>query len=119
MLDDVCRELRKLSIQERFMDNGGISVLGRWLEPLPDGTFPNINVVKEVLVTINALQINPDNLQDSTNLGRIVKVYANGQSGIQAVQALAKTIVDKWNRMVFKINTSYGDNQQTGTADDD
>lgn len=37
------------------MEIGGIGLLGRWLEALPDGTYPNISVVREILMTINAL----------------------------------------------------------------
>jgi hypothetical protein len=36
LLDQVCRELKKLSIQEVFLDNMGQNMLGHWLERLPD-----------------------------------------------------------------------------------
>lgn len=101
LLDQVNRDLRKLSIQEKFLDIGGISMLGRWLEPLPDGTYPNVQVAKEILMTINSLQIDSDNLQRSKNLGFIVKQYALGCTGNLSLQVLAKQIVDKWSRMVF------------------
>jgi len=55
LVDQVTKDLRKLSVQEKFLDIGGISMLGRWLEPLPDRTYPNINVAKEVLNTLNSL----------------------------------------------------------------
>jgi transcription factor SPN1 len=55
LVDQVTKDLRKLSVQEKFLDIGGISMLGRWLEPLPDRTYPNINVAKEILNTLNSL----------------------------------------------------------------
>ena len=103
LLDSVNRDLRKLAIQEKFLDIGGISMLGRWLEPLPDGTYPNATVAKEILMTINSLQIDSDNLQRSKNLGSIVKQYASGCTGNLSLQVLSKQIVDKWSRMVFQI----------------
>ena len=37
-------------------------MLGHWLESLPDGTYPDIAIVKEILNTINALDIQPEDL---------------------------------------------------------
>ena len=76
-------------------------MLAKWLEPLPDGTYPNINIARDILTTVNSLQIDSDNLQRSQKLGRIVKAYADGSSGMTGVQGLAKSIMDKWSRMVF------------------
>lgn len=71
-------------------------------------------MVKEILHCIDTLPIHPDNLIESRNLGRIVKHYASGKAGIPQVQGMAKSIMDKWSRMVFGINTSYeGENVDT------
>ena len=111
LLDEVTRELRKQAIQEKFISGGYCSILGHWLEPLPDGTYPNINVTTEMLHCIGALQICPDELQDAANLGRIIKAYARGVTGNQQVQSMAKVIMDRWSRMVFNISTAY-DNER-------
>lgn len=55
MLEDVTRKLRKQLISEKFINLGGCQILGRWLEPLPDGTYPNQKVVTEILHCINSL----------------------------------------------------------------
>jgi hypothetical protein len=89
-LDSVCRELKKLSVQEAFLDINGCTQLGNWLEPLPDGTYPNINIVREILNTINALPIEPENLQLSPNLKAVVKSYCAGAPGMQSIQPLAR-----------------------------
>ena len=49
MLDEVSKELRKRSIQEPFIDNGGIRALHCWLNPLPDSTCPNVQILQEIL----------------------------------------------------------------------
>ena len=59
--------------------------MGHWLEALPDGTYPNIHVVKEILTTINLLNIDSDNLERSKNVGSIVRKYANGTTGVNSV----------------------------------
>lgn len=45
MLDEVTKELRKRSIQDPFIDNGGIRALHSWLNPLPDSTSPNVRIL--------------------------------------------------------------------------
>jgi hypothetical protein len=82
MLDSVSKELRKLSLQEKFIDLGGAHLLGRWLEPLPDNTYPNVAIVQEILQTISIMNIDTETLNGkSANLGKIVRAYAQGEAG--------------------------------------
>lgn len=37
----------------------------------------------------------------------MVQYYAEGIANMPSVRRLAKSILDKWNRMIFQINTSY------------
>ena len=64
-----------------FIEEDGCKMLGHWLEALPDGTYPNIKIASEVLATLNALPIEPDDLEDSPNLKLIVKRYSTGEAG--------------------------------------
>ena len=82
-------------------------MLGHWLEPLPDKTYPNILIVQEILNTVNALPIEPEDLQNSPNLKHIVKLYSTGETGMKKVQTLARQIYDKWSRLMNNINTRY------------
>ena len=45
MAKEVYEALRKINIQESFLEQGGGRVLAEWLDMLPDGTFPNFNLV--------------------------------------------------------------------------
>jgi hypothetical protein len=49
LVEEVSRQLRRTAISSVFIENGGCGLLGQWLEPLPDGTFPNLTVVQEIL----------------------------------------------------------------------
>lgn len=44
MANEVYESLRKINVQERFLELGGCRVLADWLDMLPDGTFPNFNL---------------------------------------------------------------------------
>lgn len=107
LVEEVSRQLRRSAISQVFLDNGGCGLLGQWLEPLPDGTFPNLTVVQEILSTIDLLSIGPDELQTDKNLGRIVKLYARNIPNMPQVVNLAKKIIDRWSRLVFGIKTNY------------
>jgi len=80
-LDSVSRELKKLSVQEMFIEEEGCNVLALWLHSLPDGTYPNIKIASEVLATLSALPIDPNMLHESVNLMKIVKAYSLGEAG--------------------------------------
>ena len=45
LLSQVTKELRRIPIQEEFLDYGGCEQLADWLYPLPDGTYPNVKIV--------------------------------------------------------------------------
>lgn len=118
-LEQISKQIRRIPIQEQFIDQGGCTALGEWLYPLPDGTFPNVKVVQEILLCVDSLHIEPVDLQRSKNLPKIIRAYANGKANMPQVQGLAKSIVDKWSRAVFGISTSYYDAVRGGGDDDD
>lgn len=40
-------------LQQEFLDHGVLTLLKNWLEPLPDGSLPNINIRATVLRVLN------------------------------------------------------------------
>lgn len=107
LLDQVTQDLRRCAIQHFFLENGGCTVMSQWLEGLPDGTYPNLSVVQEILGVLDNLQIEPEYLLNAKKLGRVIKIYANDKANMPQVASLAKSIMDKWSRMVFGISTTY------------
>lgn len=116
-LDEVTKELRRIPIQQDFLDRGGCNALADWLYPLPDGTYPNVKVVNEILQVVDTLDINSDLLSNS-KLGRMIKIYAKNKAKMPQVVDLAKRIEDKWSRMIFGISTRYYDGDR-GRDDDE
>lgn len=115
-LDKVTKELRRIPLQSYFLDSGGCHTLADWLYPLPDGTYPNVKVVTEILGVVDTLAIDSDNLENTQRLVKVVKAYAKNRANMASVQELAKRIVDKWSRMIFGISTTYYD---PGREEDD
>lgn len=95
-----------MQIQKRFLEKGGCQVLADWIDLMPDGTFPNQNFVEGVLQCIDSLQVDTNDLEDS-RLGQVVQYYAEGLANMPAMRPLAKSITDKWSRIIYQINTKY------------
>ena len=78
MSSNVYSLLRKSTVQEEFITGDrGHDVLAKWLEVMPDGTFPSYNLVKGLLECINSLQIDESHLENS-ELIDAVNYYAEG-----------------------------------------
>ena len=118
LLDTITKELRRIPIQPDFLDGGGCEALADWLDPLPDGTYPHVKVVSEILQVIDTLDIGSDLLANS-KLGKMIKIYAKNRAKMPQVVDLAKRIEDKWSRMIFGISTRYYDGGAGGRDDDD
>ena len=122
-LDHVTKELRRIPIQNSFIEKAGCDALANWLYPLPDGTFPNVKVVTEILSVIETMSIEMNFLEES-KLGRVVRVYAKNKANMPQVLEMAKRILDKWSRMFCGITTSfydggrYGDDEDEGATQD-
>ncbi|CDW71719.1 protein iws1 homolog [Stylonychia lemnae] len=106
MAKEVYEQLRKINIQENFLEQGGCHVLGCWLDMLPDGTFPNFNLVNGLLNCISTLKIYTNQLEES-GLAQKVQLYEQGASKQAELQRLAKHIIDKWSRQLYQINQEY------------
>ncbi|CDW85673.1 protein iws1 homolog [Stylonychia lemnae] len=100
-------QLRKMPIQEKFLDQGGCKILADWLDMMPDGTFPNVNLVEGMLNCIDGLRLEVDHL-DQSGLGQIIQYYAEGIAKTSlTIQRQAKSIIEKWCRFIYNIKQSY------------
>ena len=60
-----------------------------------------------MLLCIDSLHIDPENLQRSNSLGRIINIYASDEANMPQVIGIARQIKEKWSRMIFGIQTGY------------
>ncbi len=89
MVKQVDSELRKMSIQQEFLSLNGCECLANWIDLNPNKTFPNMNVVEEVLAILFRLTINTEHLQNS-KLAQVVGYYAEGLAHYKDAQKLAQ-----------------------------
>ncbi|MBA0621483.1 hypothetical protein Godav_007098 [Gossypium davidsonii] len=85
--------LSKKQLQPEFLDHGVLTLLKNWLEPLPDGSLPNINIRAAIL------QI----------LSDVIMFLSKSDEETTSNRKLAKDLVDKWSRPIFNKSTRFED----------
>ncbi|KAL8490237.1 hypothetical protein ACS0TY_025465 [Phlomoides rotata] len=111
LLTDV---LSKKQLQQEFLDHGVLTLLKNWLEPLPDGSLPNINVRAAVLKILNDLPIDLEQYDrkeqlKKSGLGKVIMFLSKSDEETTSNRKLAKELVDKWSRPIFNKSTRFED----------
>lgn len=55
ILPDVMDKLSKVNLREKLIQHGALSVIRKWLEPLPDKTIPNIKIREGMLKILDSV----------------------------------------------------------------
>ncbi|KAL0292678.1 UNVERIFIED_CONTAM: protein IWS11 [Sesamum calycinum] len=106
--------LSKKQLQQEFLDHGVLTLLKNWLEPLPDGSLPNINIRAAVFKILNDLPIDLEQYDrreqlKKSGLGKVIMFFSKFDEETTANRKLAKELVDKWNRPIFNKSTRFED----------
>uniref|UniRef100_A0A7N0TYU6 TFIIS N-terminal domain-containing protein n=2 Tax=Kalanchoe fedtschenkoi TaxID=63787 RepID=A0A7N0TYU6_KALFE len=111
LLTDV---LMKKQLQQEFLDHGVLTLLKNWLEPLPDGSLPSINVREAVLRILTDFPIDLENESrrdqlKRSGLGKVIMFLSKSDEETTSNRKLAKDLVDKWSRPIFNKSTRFED----------
>ncbi|KAL0304914.1 UNVERIFIED_CONTAM: protein IWS11 [Sesamum angustifolium] len=109
LLTDVLSKLEQL--HQEFLDHGGLTLLKNWLEPLPDGSLPDINIRTAVLKILNDFPIDLQHsdrrgLLKRSGLGKVIMFLSMSTEETTANQKLAKELVDKWSQPIYDDNST-------------
>lgn len=110
--------LSKKQLQLEFLDHGVLNLLKSWLEPLPDGSLPNINIRTAILKILNDLPIDLEHYDrreqlKRSGLGKVIMFLSRSDEEINVNRRLAKDLVDKWSRPIFNKSTRFEDMRNT------
>ncbi|CAH2078576.1 unnamed protein product [Thlaspi arvense] len=104
--------LSKKQLQAEFLDHGVLNLLKKWLEPLPDGSLPNINIRTAVLKTLDDLCIKLD--QDcrreqliKSGLGKVMMFLSKSDEETLLNRRLANDLINKWSHVIYNKSTRY------------
>ncbi|XP_024379704.1 protein IWS1 homolog 1 [Physcomitrium patens] len=114
MLPELWTVLQKRQLQMEFLDRGVLSSLKNWLEPLPDGSLPNMNIRTTLLKLLTDLPIDVEMFErreqlKKSGLGKVVMFLSRLPEETPANKKLARDLVDKWSRPIFQKSTRYED----------
>ncbi|KAK8483262.1 hypothetical protein V6N13_046902 [Hibiscus sabdariffa] len=111
LLTDV---LSKKQLQPEFLDHGVLTLLRNWLEPLPDGSLPNINIRAAILQILTDFPIDLEQHDrreqlKRSGLGKVIMFLSKSDEETTSNRKLAKDLVDKWSRPIFNKSTRFED----------
>ncbi|KAL2634657.1 hypothetical protein R1flu_006136 [Riccia fluitans] len=117
MLPELLTVLEKRQLQQEFLDRGVLSSLKNWLEPLPDGSLPNMNIRSALLKLLTDLPIDVELTErreqlKKSGLGKVVMFLSKLSEETPGNKKLARDLVDKWSRPIFQKSTRYEDLKQ-------
>lgn len=106
--------LSKKTLQQDFIDHGVLTLLKNWLEPLPDGSLPNMNIRTAILKILTDFPIDLEQYDrreqlKKSGLGKVIMFLSKSDEETTANRKLAKELVDKWSRPIFNKSTRFED----------
>nr|KJB51583.1 hypothetical protein B456_008G223500 [Gossypium raimondii] len=106
--------LSKKQLQPEFLDHGVLTLLKNWLEPLPDGSLPNINIRAAILQILSDFPIDLEQHDrreqlKKSGLGKVIMFLSKSDEETTSNRKLAKDLVDKWSRPIFNKSTRFED----------
>jgi len=108
MLSDVTSHLAKLQLQSYFLDHDVLHTIRCWLEPLPDGSLPNINIRQGLLASLLRMPIENSHLKDS-GIGKVVMFLWKHPNETKPNKKIAQSLIERWSRPIFGLSASYAD----------
>ncbi|GMH07074.1 hypothetical protein Nepgr_008914 [Nepenthes gracilis] len=106
--------LSKKQLQHEFLDHGVLTLLKNWLEPLPDGSLPNINIREAILRILTDFPIDLEQYDrreqlKKSGLGKVIMFLSRSEEETTSNRKLAKDLVDEWSRPIFNKSTRFED----------
>lgn len=106
--------LSKKKLQQEFLDHGVLTLLKNWLEPLPDGSLPNMNIRTAILKILTDFPIDLEQYDrkeqlKKSGLGKVIMFFSRSDEETTSNRKLAKELVDKWSRPIFNKSTRFED----------
>lgn len=119
MLNQVCDVLTRRDHQRVLLEFDLLTVVKRWVQPLPNGTLGNVTVRQRLLDAVAKLDgLNANHLKRS-GLGKTVMILYKHHSETPSMKRQLKDLVEQWSRPIFQKSGNMRDLervQRGGTA---
>ncbi|PVZ98594.1 hypothetical protein BB558_005404 [Smittium angustum] len=108
LLAQVSKMLGKPQLFEPLLENNILDTLRLWLEPLDNGSLPNIDIQSELLNAMMRLPIRTDHLRDS-GIGKIVLFMSKCDRYPERHRRMADKLVQQWARPILRRSSNFRD----------
>lgn len=113
MLPEVERIMTKIDHRDYLLDNMMLPVFKAWLDRLPDGALPNIDVRTTLLRILSDCRVDEDwlqRLEESQGLGKVIHFLSRSDDH-EPNRRIAQKLMEKWARLVYRSNSNFHDLQ--------
>lgn len=111
MLRDVELMAMKVSHREQMLDNMLLAIIKAWLDPMPDGALPNVQIRGSLLQILLNIRVDDDwveRLHGSQGLGKVIH-FLSIKDDHQPNRRLADKLMKRWARPVYQSNNNFHD----------
>lgn len=105
-VDEAIRALRKHQLQPTFLDFDLLSFIKKWIQPLEDGSLPNLGVRTKMLQMVANLPVMKEHLKRS-GFGKVVMLLWKHPSETRENKDLCRDLIERWSRAVFDKTLDY------------
>eukprot|EP01117_Protostelium_nocturnum_P018401 TRINITY_DN768_c0_g1_i2.p1 TRINITY_DN768_c0_g1~~TRINITY_DN768_c0_g1_i2.p1 ORF type:complete len:294 (+),score=99.10 TRINITY_DN768_c0_g1_i2:1772-2653(+) len=120
MLDEISNQFmtKQYPLLRAFVEEGLLRILKDWIEPYEDKSLPNMKVretVLNILLGFPAQIMEEEGREDflevsdlkESQIGQAVMTLARHPSETAANKKMAKQLIERWSRSIFKTGSNY------------
>lgn len=105
MLPKVLEMMARKDLQRPFLDLDILTVLKRWVQPLPNGSLGNVTLRKAIFDAVASMTgdngVNSSDLKRS-GFGKVTMALYMHKSETPQMKKLLKGLIDQWSRPIFQ-----------------
>jgi len=106
LLPSVISELEKSHLHEQLLQNDILKGMKAWLEPLPDGSLPSLDIQREMFRMLDKMPVSTQDLTVS-GIGRVLPFYIKCSRVIPEIKRAASNLMTKWSRPILHRSDNY------------
>ncbi|ORX45353.1 hypothetical protein BCR36DRAFT_372713 [Piromyces finnis] len=106
LLPSVISQLEKSHLHEQFLQNDILKGMKAWLEPLPDGSLPSLDIQKAMFNMLDKMPVSTQDLTVS-GIGRVLPFYSKCSRVIPEIKRAADNLITKWSRPILNRSDNY------------
>eukprot|EP01112_Ceratiomyxa_fruticulosa_P021075 TRINITY_DN7333_c0_g7_i1.p1 TRINITY_DN7333_c0_g7~~TRINITY_DN7333_c0_g7_i1.p1 ORF type:complete len:503 (+),score=148.23 TRINITY_DN7333_c0_g7_i1:235-1743(+) len=111
ILKEIKTMLSKRQLWEELVHQGVLKSIKMWLDPLPDKSWPSLDIRTALFESLALLPVGEDSLRES-GVGKNVMLYYKSPKETLANKKLARALIEKWSRPIFGLSSRYEDLEQ-------